>query len=86
VVDRANRKTRYYFNGRLDSAQDIPATFTGPLDVEGGDLSIGSGWHPFIGLLDEVKIYKRALTQAEISASYAREKGNRASAEYEILE
>ena len=86
VVDRTNRKTRYYYNGKLDSAQDIPAKFTGALDVEGGDLSIGSRWQPFIGLLDEVKIYKRVLTEGEIRASCEKEKSNRTSAAYEVVE
>ncbi|MCK5804177.1 MAG: right-handed parallel beta-helix repeat-containing protein, partial [Lentisphaeria bacterium] len=86
VVDRINAKTSYYFNGKLDSAQDIPAAFTGAMDVGGGDLTIGSSWHPFIGLLDEVKIHKRTLSAAEIKASYEKEKGNRASAEYELVE
>lgn len=86
VVDRANAKTRYYFNGKLDSAQDIPPAFRGPLDAEGGDLSLGSSWQPFIGLLDEVKIYKRALTESEIQASYEKEKGNRSSSAYQLVE
>ena len=34
VVDRAHAETRYYFNGQLDSAQKIPPTFAGPLDVD----------------------------------------------------
>ena len=86
VVDRANGKTRYYYNGTLDSAQDIPPAFTGALNVEDGDLSIGSNWQPFIGLLDEVKIYKRVLIDSEIKASYEKEKGNRTSTAYELIE
>ncbi|NQT12767.1 MAG: right-handed parallel beta-helix repeat-containing protein [Planctomycetes bacterium] len=86
VVDRANAKTRYYFNGKLDSVQDIPAAFTGALDVEGGELSLGSPWQPFVGLLDEVKIYKRGLTADEIRAGYGKEKGNRTNAAYELVE
>jgi len=86
VVDRANAKTRYYYNGSLDSAQDIPAGFAGALDVDGADLSIGSTWQPFIGLLDEVRIYKRALTADEIRASYEKEKHARTSVEYELVE
>ena len=86
VVDRKNGKTRYYFNGSLDSAQDIPSKFTGTLDVDGGDLSIGSTWQPFVGLLDEVKIYKRVLTEDEIRASYEKEKGNRIDTAYELVE
>lgn len=86
VVDRANRKTRYYINGEPDSAPDIPPGFTGALDVAGGDLSIGSSWQPFIGLLDDVRIHRRALTDAEIRADYARGKGGRASAKFEMVE
>ena len=86
VVDRANAKTKYYFNGNLDSVQDIPPAFTGALDVEGGELSIGSSWQPFVGLLDEVKIYKRVLTEGEIKASYEKEKGNRTNTAYQLVE
>ena len=84
VVDRTNAKTRYYFNGSLDSTQNIPARFTGPLDVEGGELSIGSTWQSFIGLLDEVKIYKRALDENEIKASYEKEKDKHTNPAYQL--
>lgn len=86
VVDRTNRQVRYYLDGALDCTREIPATFTGPVDVVGKDLTIGSNWHPFVGLLDEVRIYKRALTEAEIKATYEREKGQRTSAEYKLVE
>ena len=86
VVDRANAKTRYYFNGTLDSAQDIPPKFTGALDVAGGTLSLGCQWQSFVGLLDEIKIYKRVLTESEIKASYEKEKAGRASAAYQLVE
>ncbi|MBT3375405.1 MAG: hypothetical protein HN742_14435 [Lentisphaerae bacterium] len=86
VVDRANGKTSYYINGKLDSALTIPAAFKGPLDVGGRDLTLGSTWHPFIGLIDEVRIYKRAITADEVEASYNKEKGNRTSTEYELLD
>jgi len=86
VVDRANAKTKYYFNGKLDSTLDIPPGFTGALDVEGGKFSIGSQWQPFVGLLDDVKIYKRVLTEGEIKASYEKEKGNRTNTAYQLVE
>lgn len=86
VVDRTHAKTRYYVNGALDSAQDIPAKFAGSLDVEGGDLSIGSSWQPFVGLLDEVRIFRRALSAEEIKATYDLEKGRYTSAAYEVVE
>jgi hypothetical protein len=53
--------------------------------VTGGELSIGSRWQPFVGLLDEVKVFKRVLTEDEIKASYEQEKGNRTSTTYQLV-
>jgi len=86
VVDRTKGQIRYYLNGVLDCTRNLPSSFTGPLDVPGKELTIGSTWHPFIGLLDEVRIFKRALTDAEIQATYEREKGTRTSTEYQVVE
>lgn len=82
VVDRAQRQVRFYLDGQQDSTHELPAGFTGTLDVP-ADLTIGSTWQPFIGLLDEVKIFRRALTEAEIKAAYERAKDHRVSAEYQ---
>ncbi len=86
VVDRANAQTRYYYNGVLDSAGVIPAEFTGALDVAGRDLSLGSSWQPYVGLLDEVQIYRRALSPAEIQAGYSKQRDRRGSTAYEVVE
>lgn len=85
VVDRSTGETRYYLNGRLDSSQKIPDRFTGKLDVKGGDLSIGSTWQPFIGLLDEVRIYRRALTGEAIASRYEKEKTHYQSTTYRVI-
>lgn len=66
VVERAARRARFYLNGEPDKTVELPASFRGPLDVAGKDLSIGSRWQPFVGLLDELRIYRRALADAEI--------------------
>lgn len=86
VVDRKKRKVRYYFNGQLDSALDIPPAFTGSLDVAGGELSIGSSWQPFIGLLDEVRIYKRALSENEIKEHYEKERQQHQDTTYRLAD
>ncbi len=86
VVDRANLKTRYYFNGVLDSEQKISKKFTGSLDVQGGDLSIGSRWQPFAGLIDELRIHRKALSAREIKSSFDGAKDSRSSAAYELLD
>ena len=62
-----------YLNGNFDFS--IPAT--GPIYWEGGDrkLLIGSAYLPngskFNGTIDEVRIYQRALSAAEIQQRYA---------------
>jgi hypothetical protein len=81
VVDRAGFATRYYFNGALDSAKGLPATFTGNLDMTGKSFTTGI-WQPFVGLLDELQVYRRALTDAEVRASYDASKARYTSTEF----
>ena len=83
VNDRKKKKTNYYINGKLDCAQDIAAEFTGDMSVPEKDFVLGSEWQPFAGLLDEVKLWSRALTADEVKAAYDKEKANRADAKYE---
>ena len=70
----------------MDSAQAIPPSFAGALDVAGGELSIGSAWQPFIGLLDDVRIYKRVLTESEIRASYEERQDAHSDPAYELVD
>jgi hypothetical protein len=56
-------------NGRLDSGRSLPAAFRGHLDMADKSLTTGI-WQPFIGLLGELKIYRRALSENEIRSSY----------------
>lgn len=86
VVDRTNRNIQYYLNGALDSSRAIPATFNGSLDVTGGDLTLGSQWQPFIGLLDGVRIFRRALDAAEIREACSAGRVRHESADYQITD
>lgn len=86
AVDRQNFKTHYYFNGKFDGTKDIPSSFTGNLNITGKSLFIGSNWNGFIGLIDEVKIYKRMLTEFEVKMDYEKEKDKRTDASYEYTE
>ncbi|MEW6356679.1 MAG: LamG-like jellyroll fold domain-containing protein [Planctomycetota bacterium] len=81
VVDRGKRVTKYYFNGKLDSAKALPPAFAGNLDIAGASLATG-GWQPFIGLLDELKIYKRVLTDSEISQDFQNSREQYTSIEF----
>lgn len=69
-----------------DSQTTIPANLNDRLDVEGHDLLIPSSHKPFTGLIDEVRLYRRALTSDEIAVSYRREKEKRASTAFRYLE
>jgi hypothetical protein len=85
VVNRKRGDICYYINGVLDSMHAIPEKF-GDISVKGKELTIGSTWQPFIGLLDEVKIYRRPLSAQEIETEYAKGKGTRTSAKFQLVE
>ncbi|MGD0784177.1 MAG: LamG-like jellyroll fold domain-containing protein, partial [Candidatus Aminicenantales bacterium] len=61
-----------------------PRTFTGHLDVPGKPLSTGT-WQQFIGMIAELKIYRRLLHPAEIRAGYEKAKDRYASAAYTVI-
>ena len=71
TYDGATREIKFYVNGVVVSTQ----TRTVPLIVNGGDVNIGRQGpnncqcNPFIGWLDEVKIWRTVRTQAQIQAS-----------------
>lgn len=70
VVDRADRTTAYYLNGKLDCTNELRPSFNGALDVSGGHLYVGGSHMPFIGLMNEVRVYRRSLTSTEIVGIY----------------
>ena len=69
VVDRVGRRVYGYIDGKGDRDMAIPAKLTGSLSVEGKDLRIPSNHKPFTGLFDELRIYRRTLSSAEVKAS-----------------
>lgn len=81
VVDRKNFQTRYYLNGRLDSTKPLPAGFQGQLDMTDKSLTTGI-WQPFIGLLDDLKIYRRVLTEGEIQETLQRSQDQYTSVQF----
>jgi len=70
AVDRAARQVRCYLNGAPDRQTPLPAGLTAPLDVKGTDLRIPSSHKPFAGSVDELRIYSRALADAEVRALF----------------
>ncbi len=81
-IDRKNRTVTCYVNGRPDGRTTIPPQLTGSLSVEGKDLMIPSAHKPFVGLLDELRLYRRPLTDAEAKAWYEKEGPLRTSVAY----
>lgn len=84
VVDRANRKTSYYFNGKLDSQRSLPPEFSGNLNVAGKALAIGS-WQPFMGMISGLKVYRRALSADQITADYDAGKGRYVPGQFTVV-
>jgi len=65
---------RLYVNGTLVRTLSLPgrlAVGTGPLRIGGNAPSIPFGGQFFKGLIDEVRIYNRALSQAQIQTDMA---------------
>ena len=71
IATHDNRVMRLYLNGRLVGSLDRP----GALVSSGNRLCLGAyspgdPAHAFQGVLDEVRLYDRALTPEEVAARY----------------
>ncbi len=71
VCDRAAGRLFTYVNGHLSRAVSLPREFAGDFSL-GETLTLGSTWQNYHGLLDAVKLYRRALTRAEVSREFER--------------
>ncbi|PJB98844.1 MAG: hypothetical protein CO078_00660 [Candidatus Nealsonbacteria bacterium CG_4_9_14_0_8_um_filter_36_17] len=69
VVTSDGTNVRYYVNGVPDGTVAHAAWSTTPSQVKIGQDPAGTTQN-FLGLIDEVRIYSRALTQEEITAAY----------------
>ena len=75
-----------YINGSPDGTVKIPAAFDGPLDVEGHDLKIPGASKPFTGLFDDLWIYHRELTDAQVKEKWEQEREHRTSVAFRPVE
>jgi len=69
VCDRENREVRMYVNGYCSGPKKLDPAFDGDFTL-GGLLTVGSKWHNYMGLIDEVRIYRRGLAAEEIEAVF----------------
>jgi hypothetical protein len=73
VCDRKTGVVTTYINGFGQGESRIPDRFRGDFSLS-GELTLGSNWHNYWGMMDEVSVYRRALTRREIKAEFARRK------------
>jgi hypothetical protein len=73
ACDRAAGQIGLYVNGVAQGPTNLPPGFAGDF-VLGGELTLGSGWHNYWGAMDEVKIYRRALSRTEVRREFAARK------------
>ena len=71
VCDRSLGQVETFINGFGQGSTALPPDFAGDFSL-GGELTLGSGWHNYWGLMDEVKVYRRALSRAEVKAEFVR--------------
>ncbi len=68
VIDRRNHAMKAYLNGELDTrTHDSYSSFNNnDHELEFGGTGDGSDFRPFNGVLDEVRLYNRALSDIEV--------------------
>ena len=65
VMLRENGQTRLYYDGNYINKSDVTAN---PMPPTTFIIGANNGVRPFKGLLDDIRIYERVLTGAEIEA------------------
>lgn len=80
VCDREQNLIEMYVNGYCPGGDKIPSHFEGDFVLD-GRLTVGSTWQNYWGLVDEVKIVRRALTSEAVEAEFERLK-----APFEVVE
>lgn len=79
VVNRDAREVCWYVNGAPHGRAEIPDAMTKGLDAAGRDIALPSSHKPFRGLIDDLRIYRRALTAEEARALHAEQAARRTS-------
>jgi hypothetical protein len=69
ACDRGARRLELFINGQGQGPVDLPPEFAGDFSVD-GTLTVGSSWHNYWGAMDEVSIYRRALSRAEVRQEF----------------
>lgn len=67
VVDRGSSKGFIYLDGVLDSETPLDKAWSPDLTLD-KPLTIGSSWQNFVGMVEGIQIYKRAVGAGEVAA------------------
>ncbi|HET6382286.1 MAG TPA: LamG-like jellyroll fold domain-containing protein [Armatimonadota bacterium] len=71
VCDRKAGQVEIYIDGFSQGETALPTGFAGDFSLN-GDLTLGSPWHNYWGVMDEARVYRRALSRAEVKAEFSR--------------
>ncbi|NOY82222.1 MAG: hypothetical protein GXP31_14585 [Kiritimatiellaeota bacterium] len=71
VCDRGKNEVRLYVNGYAEASTAMRRGFDGDYALD-GELTLGSAWHNYWGVMDEVKVFRSALGRTEIKAEVTR--------------
>ena len=71
VCDRKRNTIELYVNGYSPRSAPMPRGFDGNF-VLGGRLTVGSSWQNYWGQIDEVKVYRSALSRAQVAGEFDR--------------
>jgi hypothetical protein len=73
ACDREAGQIGLYINGIAQGPTDLPLGFAGDFSLS-GELTLGNAWHNYWGAMDEVRIYRRALSRAEVRQEFVARK------------
>jgi len=71
VCDREKHQIEMYVNGYSSGPGAMPKDFDGDFAL-GGELTVGNGWHNYWGLMDEVLVYRSALSREAVETEFGR--------------
>jgi len=74
VCDREANQIRIYINSQPQGETDLPNGWAGDFSLT-SEFTVGSGWHNYMGLMDEVKIWRRAVAKEEVRSEFNALKG-----------
>ncbi len=70
-ADRDERFVRIFVNGFLQGHYPFPAGFEGDFSVA-GEMTFGNAWHNYFGVMDEIKVLRRAWDRDDVRAEFNR--------------